>query len=56
MNPAPLPAGEPGQGFRVIVADDHEWIRQILVEVVRQTLPAASVVETEDGAQALQTH
>ena len=38
---------------RIIVADDHEWIRQILVDVVRQTLPTAEIVATEDGAQAL---
>ena len=41
-------------GSRVIVADDHEWIRTILVEVIRQTLPAAEVVETGDGLEALQ--
>ena len=35
------------------MADDHEWIRAILVEVVRQTLPTAEVVETGDGLEAL---
>ena len=39
---------------RIVVADDHEWIRQILVEVTRQTLPLAEVVETADGQQALE--
>ena len=39
--------------LRVIVADDHEWIRAILVEIVRQTLPTAEVVETGDGLEAL---
>ncbi len=41
---------------RIIVADDHEWIRQILVDVVRQTLPESSVVETADGLQALKAY
>ena len=44
------PATEP---LRIIVADDHEWIRTILVEVVRQTLPTAEVVATGDGVHAL---
>ena len=39
---------------RVVVADDHEWIRTILVQVARQTLPLAEVVETADGQQALE--
>ena len=39
---------------RVIIADDHEWIRNILVDVVRQTLPHADVAVTEDGVQALE--
>ena len=56
MNPARSEKGEPGEGCRVIVADDHEWIRQILAEVVRQTLPAATLVETEDGLQAFQAY
>ncbi len=41
---------------RIIVTDDHEWIRQILVQVVQQTLPAAEVVETEDGLAALKAY
>ena len=39
--------------LRVIVADDHEWIRAILVDVIHQTLPTAEVVETGDGLEAL---
>ncbi|MBE7213183.1 MAG: response regulator [Gluconacetobacter diazotrophicus] len=35
------------------MADDHEWILQILTQVVRDTLPAAEVVPVEDGQQAL---
>ena len=46
----------PDQPPRIIVADDHEWIRQILVEVTRETLPLAEVVETDDGQQALEAH
>ena len=41
---------------RIIVADDHEWIRQILTQVARQTLPRAEVVETVDGQQALDAY
>lgn len=41
---------------RVIVADDHEWILQILVAVVRQTLPTAEVIITENGLQALEAY
>ena len=39
---------------RIVVADDHEWIRQILVQVAHETLPLAEVVETNDGQQALE--
>ncbi len=35
------------------MADDHEWIRSILVDVVHQTLPTAEVLVTEDGLEAL---
>ena len=38
--------------LRIIIADDHEWIRNILIEVVRQTLPDADLVVTGDGQQA----
>ena len=44
----------PARPPRIVVADDHEWIRQILVQVARQTLPLADVVETDDGQQALE--
>ena len=40
--------------LRIIVADDHEWIRTILVNVVTDTLPAAEVIAVEDGLQALE--
>ena len=39
---------------RIIVADDHPWIRQALVGMVAQTLPEAEVIATEDGLAALQ--
>ena len=45
------PATDP---LRIIVADAHEWIRTILVEVVRQTLRTAEVVATGDGLEALE--
>ena len=51
MSPS-LPARPP----RVIVADDHEWILQILVQITRETLPLAEVVETVDGQQALEAY
>ena len=38
---------------RVIVVDDHEWIREIAAQVVRQTLPLAEVVVRNDGLEAL---
>ena len=41
---------------RVIVADDHEWILQIVAQVTRDTLPLAEVVETTDGEQALEAY
>ena len=41
---------------RIIVADDHEWIRNILVDVVRQTLPDADILAYEDGAKALDSY
>ena len=46
----------PARPPRIIVADDHEWIRQILAEVARETLPLAEVVETDDGQQALEAY
>ena len=46
----------PDRPPRIIVADDHEWIRQILAQVARETLPLAEVVETDDGRQALDAY
>ena len=40
---------------RVLVVDDHEWIRDIAVEIVRQTLPEAEILVTSDGLGALQS-
>ena len=37
---------------RIIVADDREQIRRLVVEVITQTLPNAAVIETRDGSQA----
>ena len=42
--------------LRIIVADDHEWILQILIDVVRQTLPTAVIIATADGVQALSAY
>lgn len=45
-----LPTAKP---LRVIVVDDHEWIRQIAVQVVRNTLPDAEIMENKNGLEAL---
>ena len=45
----------PSETPRILVADDHEWIRNIVVQVIRQTLPAADVIVTADGLQALES-
>ena len=39
---------------RVIVVDDHEWIRDIAVQIVRQTLPNADIQVAADGLGALE--
>ena len=41
---------------RIIVADDHEWILQILVSVVHETLPEAEVIATVNGLEALRAY
>ena len=41
---------------RVIVADDHEWILNILTQVVRDTLPTTNVVAVQDGQEALDAY
>ncbi len=52
MSNAVLPAQPP----RIVIADDHEWILQIVAQVTRDTLPLAEVVETADGQQALEAY
>lgn len=44
------------QPLRIIIADDHEWIRQIAVQIAEQTLPHAEIIAVEDGAQALDAY
>lgn len=51
-----LPHSDASASLRIIVADDQEWIRLILVQVVRQTLPAATIIETENGLQAFDAY
>ena len=51
----PIPSAQ-ASAPRIIIADDHEWIRHILVDVVRQTLPTAEIIATEDGLQALRAY
>ena len=38
---------------RIIVVDEHDWIREIAVQVVQQTLPQADIVAKRDGLEAL---
>ncbi len=38
--------------LNIIVADDHDWIRQVLVRVVHDTLPEAAVYVATNGVQA----
>ena len=38
--------------LRIIVADDHAWVRDVVGHLIHQTLPAAQVVAARDGAQA----
>ena len=47
--PLPTTSGSP----RIIVADDHAWIRKILVKVIQEAVPAAEVIATENGLEAL---
>lgn len=47
------PTASPSQHPRVLIADDHEWILNILVRVVEQTLPSAEIIAVEDGVKAL---
>lgn len=48
MTKLPIPSP-----VRIIVADDHEWILQILVKIVEATLPLAEIIQTENGLEAL---
>ena len=49
----PTPRSSASTQVRVIVVDDHDWIREIAAQVVRQTLPFAEVVVRKDGLEAL---
>ena len=49
----PTPRSSASAQARVIVVDDHDWIREIAAQVVRQTLPFAEVVVRKDGLEAL---
>ena len=56
MNPQPTSQTPRGDKLRVIVADDHQGIRRILMSVMRLTLPDAEIIETEDDWQAFQAY
>ena len=47
---------EPVRSPRVVVADDHEWIRQILMQIARETLTRAEVVETVRDLESLEAY
>lgn len=47
------PANAPWKGIRVLVAEDDEAMRVLLVAVLRATEGVASVVEAVDGAEAV---
>ena len=46
----------PDSAPRIIIADDHKWIRQALLRMVVQTLPDAEPVVVEDGLEALRAY
>ena len=53
MEDHPPPSSASAKPPRVIVVDDHEWILEIAVEIVRQTLSQAVIVTAKDGLEAL---
>ena len=56
MYPDAAPSLSSSRFARILVADDHEWIREVVVAIVRQTLPAAEITQVEDGAKALRSY
>ncbi len=42
--------------FRILLADEREWMRRMVIEVIHRTLPAATIIETNDGAQAYRAY
>ena len=42
--------------LRILLADEREWIRRMVIGVIHQTLPAATVIETNDGSQACRAY
>ncbi len=55
-HPPPGVQGGTRPSPRIIIADDHEWIRRIVVDVVKQTLPDAELAVVENGLQALDAY
>ena len=56
MGDKPYPPSPTTHSLRVIVVDDHDWIREIAVEIVRQTLPQAEIIALKDGLEALDAY
>ena len=42
--------------LRILIADEREWMRRRIIEVVHRTLPAAAVIDTSDGSQAYRAY
>lgn len=44
------------RALRIIIAEDHKWIRQALLRTVIQTLPDAETVVVDDGFEAFKAY
>lgn len=44
------------RALRIIIADDHKWIRQALLRTVIQTLPEAETIVVDDGFEAFKVY
>ena len=51
-----MTTSHPSSRPRIILTDDHEWILQILVKLVEQTLPRAEIVAAESGLDAFEAY
>jgi CheY-like chemotaxis protein len=49
-----LPADATAAGIRVLLADDHKGVRTLLATLLRATAGVGSVIEANDGAEAVE--